>query len=307
MPLKNPELTEFTTTSPVVASYTYLNLLSGEGVISYYPTIAEDNSFKEYILNSQTLISASTTGLISSTFPYKFKGLGFKIPQTIKGTAHLSGFADYTSAGGIIASAKVSVESGTQVFGGLGEIEWTSDAEVSEAGAGLTLKKTIVIDGYVNKTTLELKSAGGNLAYATLIYRYGGENHLDIAAQDTTSTSYVTKTFTHANEERFVNKIEVWMESPTDTAFVKNVKVYEELTSGMTTTDISSTITSATMAVDQGVSLKIPLTETTLATGDRIVLTFTKSGGVGNFIVDPTAEFTTNQTLKLDIPFNLEL
>jgi hypothetical protein len=291
-----------------VASYNYTDISRGEGIEDYYCTITDIPTYKGYVLSPNPLLVSNATGYINSTFAYYFKSLPFKLQRTIKGTAYLSGWADYTAGAGIVGTAQVLVESGTRVFGGEGDIEWSSDAEVNESGPGTTLKKTIVINDYVNKVTLEIKEPGGNLGYVNLIWRYEGDNSLTTTEQDTNSVNYVTKTFTHANNDTmFVNAVEVWMQSPAGTAYVQNVKVYQELTSGITRTAISSELSTNAKAADQGFSLALPLTQTTLGEGELIICKFTKSGGTGNFIVDPTNEILTNQSLKLSLPFRVDV
>ncbi|KKM20492.1 hypothetical protein LCGC14_1644960 [marine sediment metagenome] len=61
------------------------------------------------------------------------------------------------------------------------------------------------------------------------------------------------------------------------------------------------------MSADQGILLEIPLTETLIKKGANILLTFEVSGASGGFVLDPTGEVETKESLKLNLPFRIDL
>lgn len=292
---------------PAIATFDFQDIANGLGFSIFHFTTSEDDSFKKFVLASTPLIAATTDGLIATGSTYEFRSSAFNLPRTAKGTAYLSGYADYTSGGGIIANAKLSIESGTLSADGKGSIVWSSTGEVSTIEVTYQLKKTITIDGFVHEITSEIKTTTTTCS-ARYRFFYEGGQIVDVI-QTTSSGTYVAKTTTNPNQTKRVYKIEVWIKigGGGGTAFEKETNVYEENTSGLTTTDITSSITSATMAADQGLLMELPLTQTRIKKGDNLLLKFVASGGTGGFVVDPTAEVHTKESLKLNLPFRIDL
>ena len=85
MPLANPQLTKFTTASPVIASYNYTDVSEGTGNITFFLCKATND-----ILSSQTIWSSQIVKTGTFTTPdeeYNFDLTEFNSSRTIKGTA----------------------------------------------------------------------------------------------------------------------------------------------------------------------------------------------------------------------------
>jgi len=94
MPL-DPKFTKFTTASPVLANYDYVDIMEGTGTIVYYlcQTSAGHTLAKNIFPNLRDNFEISTTSNSSGAIAVKRSG-GFSLstynfPQTIKGTAYL--------------------------------------------------------------------------------------------------------------------------------------------------------------------------------------------------------------------------
>ena len=74
-------------------------------------------------------------------------------------------------------------------------------------------------------------------------------------------------------------------------------------------TDISSTITSQTVTAKAGLNLQIPLTQTVFKKGEtlRLYISVVCNNDASGLIIDPTHIFVTNNTLKLNVPFRIDL
>jgi len=90
MPLTK-DLTKFTTASPAIATFSYVDLINGLGYETFYSTVSEDNAATSYLLVPITDRSAEKT--VPSTgagTEYNFDSSVFNEPRTVKGTAYLS-------------------------------------------------------------------------------------------------------------------------------------------------------------------------------------------------------------------------
>lgn len=97
MPLKNPELTKFTTASDAVVNYSYSDIRDGTGTQVYFGAATTDSVGVNYILNKNAVYSdppqtASTmTGAaFAKEIDIDFDVSTFKIAQTVEGTAQFS-------------------------------------------------------------------------------------------------------------------------------------------------------------------------------------------------------------------------
>jgi hypothetical protein len=282
-----------------IASYNYTDISGGIGTISLYLTNKANATFKDYVLHKSALICNSTSGSLGAA-TYEFKSSKLTAPETIKGSAFLSGYVLTPTT--FICKATMYISEGTLVNSGIGAITWTSDGEVSSSSGTYTLMKTITINGYVNKVTDEIKSATNGTGNKIQFNYTGGQNSSVTATSN--SATYVEKTYTHANPTRKVLTIGVYGFTPGNAHFEQLTKVYIEKTSGLTETAISSEITSETLNAASGLLMEIPLTQTALKIGQRFQLNLVLSG-TGSLIADPTNEFTTNQTAQLNIPFQI--
>ena len=102
MPLATPQLTEFTTPSPVIASYDFDSLASGLNYRYFYFLVTGDAS-AQYSLQDNANTYSTTKETIRfgiGTTTLTFDSPAFHIPRTIKGTAYLS-FGVYHSLGAL--------------------------------------------------------------------------------------------------------------------------------------------------------------------------------------------------------------
>jgi hypothetical protein len=288
------------------ANYAYEDVANGLGYVLFYPSSTASDTWRDYILNSTALLAADTDGLITTKSQYHFETSGFNLPRQIKGDAYLTGYAHDA---GIIGTAKVSVVSGTAVAGGTGAVIQTSAAEVNTNEVFFTLKKTITINDYCDKVTSQAYvGAGGTGCYIQYNWNYAGESNVAASNVSTASFVYVTLTSDNPNKTKFVTKLEVYMKQTGGSlVYEKDTNVYAETITGLTVTDISSTITTPTFAAPSPFNILIPLTQTRIKAGERIRLTFTNAGGAGAFVLDPTNEVVTHASLKLYLPFRIDL
>ena len=290
-----------------IASYSYTDIANGLGYSIFHLTLSEQLTIKNSVLFQSAIPSASTTGLAKAGQPYRFTTSEFNLPRTVKGTAYVSGYANY-NADDLIGTAQLSIEDAPFVSTGLGSIQWSDLSEVSETNTSFVLKKTITINGYVNKIDSEIKNGVADTARVKYIFFYDGENTYE-KIESVFGTSYVAKSVTNPNLSKYVYKIEVWLRTDAGggTAFEKETEVYEESHTGAVVTTISASVVTATMSADQGILLEIPLTETLIKKGANILLTFEVSGASGGFVLDPTGEVETKESLKLNLPFRIDL
>ena len=101
-------LTKFTTTSPVVASYSFTDLADGSGNVNFYLMNSRDSTGSVLKLVPQTIIGGKTgdaTAYLISTSYVTFESTPFNIPRTANGTAYFSGqYQSLTNAGNFLAS-----------------------------------------------------------------------------------------------------------------------------------------------------------------------------------------------------------
>lgn len=94
MPLQ-PKFNRFSTTSPVVASFSFTELVSGEGIIELQAMASTDSSGISYNLTSSPIKSDPTESLVqvnntTITTTYNFDSSPLNIARTLRGTAQVS-------------------------------------------------------------------------------------------------------------------------------------------------------------------------------------------------------------------------
>ena len=303
----------FTTASPVQANFDYNDISSGLGYVTFYPNISKNSTETGYILTDQVLPTATTTGIFITEGSFKFKGSTNKLPKTVSGIAYFSGYADYSANNMTIAGQVSILKDGTPVDGGLGSVTASDMSSVSEAsGSGYVLKKTIWVNDYVNKVTGKYWTSDGGVSSCTvkiILKRFDGTADETLTTAATTETDPYPYTLSTATPLVRVGAVEVWITGSAGGANVseRDTEVYANIVTGITETTISDLITSETHGADSGFLLQIPLTESILTTSDQLVLSIYKTGATGGYVVDPSQSIATNETLKLNIPFKLDL
>ena len=97
MPLKNPELTKFTTQSPILASYSASDLITGISYEVFYGYTHKETTTLAYGIDKETLIAEefTTTGTQSSdtftkTMDLDFDSAELNVARTIGGTMKIN-------------------------------------------------------------------------------------------------------------------------------------------------------------------------------------------------------------------------
>jgi len=117
-------------------------------------------------------------------------------------------------------------------------------------------------------------------------------------------TTYTEQTFSNPFPNERVSSIEIRIDSITGhTMYVKENDVYEQ---DMGDINISEEVKTTTYAADINFNIPLPITETVIAEGETLTLKISMTAG--NLVVDPlNLVNTTNESLKLNIPFKLDL
>ena len=90
------DLTNFTTVSPVIANYDYVDIANGLGYNTFYATRSKDSGGSDYHLIDQALPVADDIGGTNPTYgtidvgSFDFDSSTFSLPRTFKGTAYIS-------------------------------------------------------------------------------------------------------------------------------------------------------------------------------------------------------------------------
>lgn len=105
MPL-DPKLQKFTTASPSIVSYSYIDIANLTGIQTFYPTRSKDSGGEDFHLITQTL---PCEGIVSQRDLQQeaqdFDLTAFTSPRTVTGVAYLSG--EVSSAGN---NSRVSIQ-----------------------------------------------------------------------------------------------------------------------------------------------------------------------------------------------------
>jgi hypothetical protein len=98
MPL-DPSLTEFSTTSPVLATFSFQDIRAGEGLVAYYPATTQVDATTGYILtsDSSTYSNDETVAVTLTNEASYIKALDldfdtsiFQLTQTFEGTCNIT-------------------------------------------------------------------------------------------------------------------------------------------------------------------------------------------------------------------------
>jgi hypothetical protein len=289
-----------------IASYSWTDIASGQGVTSWYLSTAENLTNKSYLLLDRISPISTTDGKLSINSLYYFKTSTFNTPRTVLGNAYLSGYADWTSSTGLTMSAKLRYVFGTAVDAGLGATTYTDAAESTTSATSYTLVKTLYIDNYLGKVDFQLKATAN--VWAKIVFNYSGST-ADSSEAYHNNTTWTAKSVVNPNLTSRVATIGVYIKtSGSDTARIQNVVATSELVSGITETDITSEIIGETKTADGYFLMSMPITQTNLKIGSYLVLVLKPTGGVGNYVLDPQQNFyTTQSSLKINIPFKIDL
>jgi hypothetical protein len=289
-----------------IVSYSFSDIITGEGVAKYYLCVGETSTEDEYILSGTALISSIATGLLGNG-TYEFKTPDFNSPSTLKGTAFFGGYVDDT-ASGFVLKATLYKEKGTLSFDGKGDVVYSDTVQKNFSPGGYVIRSTFSpSDEYIHSVNCDIKTdtAPGSVNLKLrFYYTTGGDDYT--AVQSTGSTTFVTKTFNNPQLTKKIDYIQVYVEAVGDPGSLDEILVYEELTSGLTTTTIASEVTSPTLSAEGGILMKMPLTQTNISIGERVMLKVVNAG-TGNLVVDPTNEHNTEETAKINIPVKIDL
>jgi hypothetical protein len=295
-----------------IASYDWVELMSGSAFIPHYCTWSADSvSTTNYKLTTKAITPSTNVGYISAG-TYLFSTDAAKLPRVLNGTASLTGFVDY-SAHNITITAQLYKDGGDT--GTLGDIEWTSDAEVSKSGDDTyELKKTLTIGGFVNKATFQLKMNAVATFFGNvyLVFNYGERSAYTQTpvSQVRTETTYTDFSVSNPYPEKYVISILMYMmknnEGTGKTLYAQNLRAYKQVKTDFVS--ISSAVTSRTFSGDFSLFMEIPLTaRVNIPIGTKIQLLITTTGATGFVVTDPNGVYRTNETLKLNLPTEIDI
>jgi hypothetical protein len=225
----------------------------------------------------------------------------------VQGTAFFSGYVDNT-ANGYILKATLYKEVGAISTDGLGDLIYSdTDLIVVNNSSSYVFKTFNPTHQYVNKVTMLMLTITDQL-WTKVLFHYSDGSNVETTAEQSVldGQGAITKSFTNPKKGSPIFKIELWARTQGGSGSVDDMFIYEENTSGLTITALSSEITSPSITGENGILLKMPLTKTIIKKGERILLRVEPSG-TGGLIVDPTQEHITEPTAKINIPFNLDL
>jgi len=281
-----------------IASYDWQDVITGNGFISFYPTQYDDASYSNFIMNTRQLSTMAPGGLIAGTETYIFPSATFATANNVKDDGYLTAYAD-----GAITSLTVQLQIRKGSTSVIGTSTTTSAAEVTHDTTTNTLKKTITVNDFVNKVEFQAKSDvnPGDLFHK--FFNSAGQSWTESVYHPAVAP-YAAGEVENSNKEIFISKIEVWLDAAGtgDTVYYKDADVIAQ---DLNIEDISSEIVSGG-AEDETILIPIPITKTHISIGDSLYLKLTKVGG-GSIVLDPTNTEVTDESLRLDIPFKIDL
>ena len=118
MPL-DPSLTEFTTTSPVIATFDFTALVSGQGFITFFLTTSVVSSGTEYNMTDRATVSNNV--FIDNNVTITFQASPFNMARTIKGDTILE------------VAVKVTASSSQRTINVTGTLKLVSDTTTTIA------------------------------------------------------------------------------------------------------------------------------------------------------------------------------
>jgi hypothetical protein len=270
----------------IIASYNWTDFASGLGFNDFYLCSSENQTFYIYSLLDKGYTSSRKTIDDANTYYYKTSQLN--TPRILKGNAYFSAYI--TRIADLKYAVQVLVDRGLDIA--LGDINTNDTTVHSTTETSYVLKATYTINGYLNKITFELgrDSASGTARAQHVITYADGQTH--------TVTSTYTKAGDGYDNYEIINPL---LNQKIVNVMCRNNILYN--TKGVPIeTEVSTTISTPTITSTRWILLEIPLTETPLGIGDRIIITVKKTSGSGNINIDPAGATPA----KVSIPFKIE-
>ena len=291
----------------IIASYDYTDFINGQGVVIVYPVICWDGDLNTYLINSRAINSSSTTGVLGAG-TYLFETKNYIQSMKIRGDAYLSGYADY-SANNIDFKVEAFVVSGGETAS-IGTLDWNVETEYTATTTGFVLKNTFTINDYVwSVVSQQVKICNNGLNMIKHIFYYEGDQTAEVLSGNNTYV-YAELISLNPHPKKYVTKIEMYAKQSGGGGAeykIKEQDVYSTSLSDYSETSISNEISSNTYGADQPFSIEIPLTDTNLKIGERLRLKTVVTGASGGIVVDPTNTINENPSLKLNLPFKIDL
>lgn len=175
MPL-DPDLTEFTTASPILVNYDYTDNINGFGIVNYYgiygPTVALADFHIISILEDGSG-STSITGILAGTSTVATLQ-AFNNPRTMEGTAHIFGNYEWNNAGGGSTIFNLyhvdGVSSAETLIGTFDSVTHNADADVQRyTSAEITKTHFAVGDSLRLKATVSIAAGGFKINASTTV------------------------------------------------------------------------------------------------------------------------------------------
>lgn len=289
-----------------LVTFDFTDIANGLGFSTFHPFFSEDsNGFPDYSLSSLQLAVSTTTGLIDTPYEHVFESSDFNLPRTVAGTAFLTGFINTDGK----VTAQIIKRTGT-ASGVLGSVTESNATEQTSQSVTYTLEKTFNITGFRNKVVNQIKSGSGTrTAICKVTYHYTDNSITPTAdvENSTTSISYTEKTYSNPHPNERIFKIEVFLRISNDDtiASLKEDDVYEQVISGITDTTITSALSTPTYSSNINFNLSLPITQTLIKKGERVAIKITHVGS--GIVVDPLNLINSNPSLKLNLPFKIDL
>ena len=175
MPL-DPSLQEFSTSSPAIASYSYVDITNGTGVEVFYISKFNNSTGVEYKLVTKALESSFASGRANITAATDCDLTPFNTPRTITGTAVLSCFG-YCSSGTWTVTARFYKVSGaveTAI-----SASTSSGAEATSASTLIYIPLTLTDFAEGDFLRVKITPTGANAAVGTNTLGPAGLPNLD--------------------------------------------------------------------------------------------------------------------------------
>ena len=156
MPL-DPKLQKFTTTSPVVATYSYTDIAEGTGIQTFQGFHHIETSTEKYGLTTQIPYShfiwtkANTSGAVSKIIDVDFDLSPFNMPKSIKGTARFN----VTVGGGTNATANTTAD--IYIIAKIRKWDGSSETEIANGQSGTVSLGGLQGIGYMDYFTLNFE------------------------------------------------------------------------------------------------------------------------------------------------------
>ena len=178
MPL-NPKLQKFSTASPVITSFDFVDIADGTGVVTFFPFISKTSAGEDEHLGTEAVFGRVVTkfvvaisGAMAQRTDDDFDLTAFNASRTIEGTALIS--IPVRVSGNTVGSATVRMVCVVKHFDGSTEtnlVTVTSDDNANVSGPGVVDDFTVLMPAVIPRThfakgdtlrlTIELWGTGG--------------------------------------------------------------------------------------------------------------------------------------------------